>query len=112
MAIHCPKCKYTEMLEKDSGFGFMVDECPECGGRWYDANELQQRVKDKDKFSRAVSEGMLRPRPASRECPRCEETMTNGGLVSEFLRVDFCPKCQGFWLDQNEIGLLDRLLTG
>lgn len=87
-----------------------LDECPRCGGRWYDMGELAVSVKDQPAFRKATAGGPIKPRPGDAMCPHCHKAMTNGGLVNEFLRADFCPACRGFWLDKSEIRLLDALL--
>ncbi|MFH2201855.1 MAG: zf-TFIIB domain-containing protein [Elusimicrobiota bacterium] len=106
----CPVCPYTPMEQVDSGQGFEVDECPHCGGRWYDAGELEQVVKSPDKLRASMEEGLIKPRPGERICPTCRGKLTNTGLINQFLRVDFCHVCRGFWLDKNEIGLVDKLI--
>ena len=95
----------------DSGLGFSVDECPECGGRWYDSGEIEKVLKNSDKLRAAIDGGLLKPRPSERICPRCRGKLTNGGLLSEFLRVDLCPSCRGFWLDKGESALVEKLLA-
>lgn len=109
MERDCPKCPFSPMEEK-TVHGVAVDECPKCGGRWYDAGELGRSVQSPEKLRQAMMKGPLKPRAGDAMCPICSEKMVNGGLVNEFLRVDLCTKCQGFWLDKNEIGLIDRLL--
>ena len=106
----CPRCAFTEMNERDSGLGFPIDECPECGGRWYDLSELEKVSKDPEKFRKAQECGLKRTRPSERDCPRCRRKLVNGGLISELLRVDCCETCRGIWLDKNEIALVDKLL--
>lgn len=108
--LDCPKCPATPMQTREVGT-LKLDECPRCGGRWYDLGELAASVKDPPAFRKAAAAGPLRPRPGRAPCPRCGKPMTNGGLVNEFLRVDLCPACRGFWLDKNEIRLLDSLLA-
>ncbi len=105
----CPKCAFTP-LEPRLSSGLSLDECPKCGGRWYDAGELERAVLDPAAFQRAGGAALTSPRPGKAICPRCHENMTNGGLLSPHLRVDRCGKCGGVWLDKNEIPLLDRLL--
>lgn len=106
----CPKCPYTAMDEVDSGLGFAIDECPECGGRWYDLGELEKASKDPEKFRAAAQSGPMRPRSSDRLCPRCKKAMVNGGMINELLRVDTCESCRGIWLDKHEITLVDKLL--
>ncbi len=91
--------------------GVAIDECPKCGGRWYDMGELGKSVANPEKFAQIKDSPLFRPRAGERLCPHCNKKMTNGGLVNEFLRVDMCEGCKGFWLDKNEIALLDKLLA-
>lgn len=109
MEADCPKCPFSPMDEVALPGGVVVDECPRCKGRWYDYDELAKVVADRRAFEAAVAKGPLKPRPGSAKCPRCLSDMRNGGLVSEFLRVDQC-EAHGFWLDAGELKLLDQLL--
>ncbi len=90
--------------------GITVDECPKCGGRWYDLGELSRFVKDKERLAKLLDADLIKPRPVKEKCPRCHGEMVNGGLGNEFLRVDLCKKCKGIWLDQNEIRVLMDVL--
>jgi len=105
----CPKCSFTPLVPTPAG-GISVDECPKCGGRWYDLGELSKTVKDPKGFTEAVAKGPLKPKPSVAICPSCHKNMVNAGLVHELLRVDLCPVCRGLWLDKGELGLIDRLL--
>ncbi|MBI3548849.1 MAG: zf-TFIIB domain-containing protein [Elusimicrobia bacterium] len=109
--LDCPKCPFTPMepVQLDD---LELDECPKCGGRWYDLGELAKSAKEPQKFERACNGGLLKPRPGTAICPHCGDTMTNGGLVSEHLRVDYCQECGGFWLDKSEIRILEDLVQG
>ncbi len=107
--LDCPKCPASPMEEKTVD-GVTIDECPRCGGRWYDLGELGRSSKDPYKFQKASEGGLHKPRPGRALCPHCSNAMVNGGLISELLRVDACPGCKGMWLDKNELGLVDRLL--
>lgn len=107
--LDCPKCPASPM-ERVKDRALSLDECPRCGGRWYDFGELEASVKDPAAFRAAAAAGPIKSRPGDAMCPHCHQAMTNGGLVNEFLRADFCPACKGFWLDKNEIRLLDSLL--
>lgn len=107
---HCPKCRFVELQELDSGKGFQLDECPDCGGRWFDMGELQKVSAHPEKVAEAKRVGPLRPRASERQCPRCETEMVNGGFINEFLRADLCRDGHGLWLDKNELHLVDKLL--
>lgn len=105
----CPKCAYVGLHEKTTEEGLRVDECDECGGRWYDAGELEASAKDPAAL-RAAIESPLDEKAGTRPCARCLKPMVNRGLLERLLRVDFCPYCRGFWVDKPELGLIARLL--
>lgn len=107
--MNCPKC-VMKKLETIAMDGVTIDACPNCGGVWYDADELRHCVSDPCVIDKAVSEGLSKPRPSDSKCPRCSSAMVNGGLSNEFLRVDKCPKCHGIWLDKPELALLKKTL--
>lgn len=106
----CPKCPFTPMEVVNLEKGLHVDECPQCHGRWYDHGELAKVVAHPDRLSGELARGMFRERPSASACPRCSKPMINGGLGSEFLRVDRCKE-HGFWVDQNEVRVLNRVLS-
>jgi hypothetical protein len=44
--MRCPKCGgHLKMQEHE---GVQIDQCPDCGGLWLDAGELEQLVKSQD----------------------------------------------------------------
>lgn len=106
----CPKCPFSPMEEISLENGIHVDECPKCKGRWFDFDELAKIVADPGAFTRAVAKGPLKPRQGTAKCPVCLEDMINGGFGSEFVRVDQCAG-HGFWLDESELRLLDKVLA-
>ena len=105
----CPKCPYSPMDEIVAG-DMTLEECPKCKGRWYDFDELAKTVADPAAFTAAVAKGPLRPRQGQAKCPVCLEDMMNGGFGNELLRVDQCAG-HGFWLDANELRLLNTLMS-
>ncbi|MBI3299678.1 MAG: zf-TFIIB domain-containing protein [Elusimicrobia bacterium] len=107
----CPKCPYVGLNLVRTPQGVQVDECPECGGRWFDAGELQAASADPAKLAAALEDGSD-SKPSTRACARCGGELRNRPLISRFLRVDYCPRCRGFWVDKNELHLVDKLLKG
>jgi len=90
--------------------GVQVDVCPSCNGRWYDLGELRNFVVKTDVLEKLLKEGLMKPSPSNIKCPRCDGAMTNGGLASQFLRVDMCNSCKGIWLDASELRVLTEVL--
>lgn len=107
----CPKCPYIELNEVTTPQGIPVDECPECGGRWFDSGELEAVSANPAKL-RAALEEEGDDKESDRPCARCGAKLKNRPLMSRFLRVDYCPRCRGFWVDKNELPLIDKLLKG
>ncbi|MDX6769684.1 MAG: zf-TFIIB domain-containing protein [Elusimicrobiota bacterium] len=105
----CPKCPFTPMNPVTLEGGVQADECPKCRGQWFDAGELAKASKDAAAMARALADAPLRPREGKANCPRCLKAMVNGGLGSEFIRVDRCVE-HGVWLDAGERRLLAQML--
>jgi Zn-finger nucleic acid-binding protein len=70
-----------------------VDLCPDCGGLWLDAGELEQIV------------GMpVAPEVAGaqyRKCPHCLRPMKR--VVLGGVHLERCALCEGFFLDAGEL---------
>ena len=114
--MNCPKCDTPMQTRKLARM--KLDDCPKCGGAWFDRDELR-RTKDvtdpdlnwmdfeiwkhKDRFHAAA-------RPL--KCPRCSVTMAAVDYDDTGIEIDCCARCQGVWLDRDEfakiIDALDR----
>jgi len=103
--IACVKCN-TE-LEKSIVYDVEVDVCRQCGGIWLDRGEIAALSAYRDSVLaelRAISGTKMAPssKPAKAlKCPACPGTLEDKQLGS--VRVDFCPRCQGFHLDRGEL---------
>ncbi|MHC4157406.1 MAG: TFIIB-type zinc ribbon-containing protein, partial [Planctomycetota bacterium] len=106
----CPACGAT--LDLYTVFGIKVEACSKCKGILLDRNELRS-LKDKtskgswqtlrwmDDEVEAIDK--TKAMPARRLCPRCEGTkMVCAGFGDSKVIIDWCPKCQGVWLDRDE----------
>ena len=84
------------MLVTERDYGFEVDRCPECNGRWLDYDELDQL-----EASTGATEAERRAtieygeRPSDLECPVCGKRN---------LELDECGEGHGYWLDAGEEG--------
>ena len=102
--IACVKCKAE--LDKSIVYDVEVDVCRECGGIWLDRGEIAALAAMPDsELADLRAHGTAPPRPAGKpgklRCPACPGTLAEKliGLV----HVDFCAKCQGFYLDRGEL---------
>ena len=53
----------------------------------------------------AVGSPSVSDQTQKRKCPKCEDTimMRNFFSIKKEVEVDHCPKCAGYWLDENEL---------
>ncbi|MBU0547739.1 MAG: M48 family metalloprotease [Candidatus Omnitrophica bacterium] len=45
------------------------------------------------------------------KCPNCKDKELSPVMTQQGVEVDFCPQCEGIWLDKNEIYLFTRVPT-
>lgn len=102
----CPRCK--QVLRVRQIGGVEVDQCLECGGTWFDRDELRQAKdavepdlnwmdfeiwQDQDCF--ACEAGTL-------DCPKCLVPMAAIRYGDTEIQIDHCLRCEGVWLDDGE----------
>jgi len=106
MHLACLKC--TSILDKARIEDVEVDHCPACGGLWLDHGEIERisrkMASEIDRLRRLLHPQGGPPAVPSEiqnACPACTGMMkevTLGGI-----RIDFCSRCKGFFLDRGEI---------
>lgn len=96
----CPRDR-TALVERKLE-GVSVDECPKCGGAFFDADELGRATGDKElaRYLSTVHGAGASPMV----CPACGHLM-DLDKVGE-VQLDHCTSCLGVWLDKGE---MDRL---
>ena len=111
--MNCPKC--GQQLKQIKIAGEKVDHCENCGGLWFDKDELKlvrdRRDKDlswlefdlwNDKNKIAVSGNQ------SVNCPKCGKSLFKVKYGDSDIMVDVCLNCRGVWLDKKE---LDKIIN-
>ena len=112
--MQCPRCA-IELQERDLG-GFkpvVVDYCPGCQGMWLDKGELNRldesvwvNIEEEVEFlSPDTEHGHV-------TCPNCGTACEplSPRDVPECI-IDRCPRCEGFWLDKDELDELRDVVT-
>lgn len=102
----CVKC--DSVLDRGTFGGVEVDLCTACGGLWLDKGEIERLGTITEKELRDLRR-MLMPLP--NQTPQTSDLPTACVACSGQLRevvlgpihVDFCPQCQGLWLDRGEL---------
>lgn len=105
--MQCPNCKNE--LKKISYKDVELDECLNCGGRWFDIDELRT-IKDKeDEFLRwldvdlFIDAKQFEGSYSTMTCPKDKEPMYEIFYDSADIKVDVCRGCKGIWLDKDEL---------
>lgn len=104
--MDCPND--NEKLEKVLFHDVEVDYCPKCLGMWFDKNELGLAKDDKDKELNWLDIDLWRDKlrfktvRVSKFCPVCRVGLQEISYDDSKVKVDFCKKCQGVWLDRGE----------
>lgn len=106
----CPNC--SKILVQKDYKGVKTDECPSCGGVWFDRDELRlakdrtdndMRWLDFDPFMFVNKEKFS----SKKACPVCNEGLHTVKYDKSKVLIDVCDKCKGVWLDKKE---LDKIL--
>jgi len=109
--MDCPYC--SSGLESFTVDKTAIDICPDCGGAWLDAGELQECIaylNRRRRFGPPASKTLLQ-KPVRLEdvqepcllCARCKRPMEKVNyLYSSNIIIDSCPGCGGIWLDKGE----------
>ena len=107
--MNCPKCDgvATDEVEVQS---VKVDRCPECGGTWFEQNELRQ-VKDRESHGdygwldvtlwQDANEVKIDEESRTR-CPKDGAALATVRYGKPEIAVEVCPLCFGLWLDKGE----------
>ncbi|NKB88145.1 MAG: hypothetical protein GKS06_07995 [Acidobacteria bacterium] len=100
--MNCPECGAS--LERRNLASVIVDECVECGGIWFDRDELR-RAKDAAEpdanwldFEAWKHTDSVHGKPAGMDCPSCEVPLLELTYGDTGVEIDHCPGCWGVWL--------------
>jgi len=85
-----------------------IDKCSNCSGIWFEQDELRA-AKDKTEpdlnwmdfeIWKNADKFIFSQKPI--QCPKCELDMVQIDYDKTNVEIDYCPKCQGAWLDEGE----------
>ena len=90
--------------------GVELDHCLECGGTWFDRDELGLLLEGLGAEARAAAEGELadlaevKTDEARRRCPICRVRMLKVNMGGEGgVLIDACRRGHGLWFDDTEV---------
>lgn len=107
----CPNCQTeTKEVKLDSlnpGFVIKIDQCPFCGGIWFDQYELFQIPENEASKIDKVNEPLLKENLSLVRNLFCPKDGSRLMLLEDYniprdLHIDQCPTCGGIWLNKGE----------
>ncbi|BDG10099.1 zf-TFIIB domain-containing protein [Anaeromyxobacter paludicola] len=103
--MDCPRCN-VEMAEI-SGDENTAQRCPDCGGLWIDAADLNRVLLHHNLRALSALGGWVNPDEIAGMCPACNvDLVAIEGGERKSLHYDTCESCGGIWLegpDEDEI---------
>jgi len=101
--MNCPVCKQAMLvLELEQ---VEIDHCPDCGGIWLDAGELEMLLGD-SQHSQDFLAGMKIASTTEKvhRCPICAKKMFKVEFPAQTpVIIDCCKNQHGIWLDAGEL---------
>ncbi len=111
--MKCPHCQWP--LEKKVAPDITIDECPKCQGIYLDKGELNVLATGMagDIEFCSVDDDEHKDKHAKRQCPACSDTDMRKVNLLEFSQLifDYCPECEGFFLDRGEVEQMNAELA-
>jgi Zn-finger nucleic acid-binding protein len=108
-AMNCPICQ-TVALESSTVAGGRVESCPRCQGMFLDHGELNRIAEPTpgDLEFATLHDETFRHEDVHGEieCPRCADSPRMRKVefnIYTGIILDYCPRCEAFWLDGKEI---------
>ena len=112
--MDCPRCKTQLKVNTvtDVKLSFEADTCPNCGGIWFDKNELF-------KIDKIIEPTFLEIRKIPKKseqlatlyCPSCSDhprlEKAEHPRDSKVI-FDYCETCKGIWLDKGELEAIQK----
>ena len=116
----CPRCLVNSKeinLESTVLEGIELDLCSECGGIWFDKQELasaisldkQAIINFQDKLANLKTSDVkntenVESKDYSLNCPKCNSVMNKYKyMYTSNIYIDSCDKCEGIWIDRGEL---------
>lgn len=123
--MQCPKChnvliritsslgkRYTTGKKEGEKIRLEVDQCFECNGVWFDAEELESYLFENLTIINSAEISPILKQIHNEKiglCPICDiELSKEQAPKDKNVIIDKCYKCQGIWLDMTEIDILEK----
>jgi len=110
--LSCPGCGSPLIevcAEANYGRYLLLDQCPDCGGIWFDGWELYYLKNGEanrlDPVDREKLLALSSFKKGPDQCPRCQVDLEpfNDPNIPKDARIERCSKCNGLWLNRGEL---------
>ncbi|MCS7165372.1 MAG: zf-TFIIB domain-containing protein [Candidatus Calescibacterium sp.] len=111
--MNCPRCRTfgNEVeLKQISISEILIDVCDECGGIWFDKQELGQAIQTSKEEIQKLTETLSnaiefdKTKDVEMNCPKCNDKMFKYRyMYTSNIYIDGCDKCEGVWIDKGEL---------
>ncbi len=106
--MHCPTCKvkmHTVAMDTVT-----IDECPQCGGIWFDRGEFDDVLESTDPDLAWLDVGFWKNHNDFKvstddlTCPKCKQLyLTRLEDPTTSTAAASCSNCRGIWLDTDQL---------
>jgi Zn-finger nucleic acid-binding protein len=109
--MDCPVCKNAMITLELTDVE--IDFCPDCGGIWLDAGELELLLGEPKKAEQLLGSFKVDSKSSERlrKCPICDRRLQKiiVGSSEPALLIDKCQRGDGLWFDKGELqDIIDR----
>ncbi|MBI3946342.1 MAG: zf-TFIIB domain-containing protein [Armatimonadetes bacterium] len=116
----CPNC--SKELVPFEFARVQLEACPQCGGLWFDADEMKRAKAAGDDAWAMLDAGIPARSPAAvaaveqrkpgKKCPACQAPMRPYRfLATSDVWLDECEACGGHWVDDGELAKMQAFLV-
>jgi len=116
MAHNCPNCGTTMVV--DVVHGVSLDVCPNCGGTWFEADELRALIHSAPHALEELGEMVIpkveqvRMHASEMRCPNGHGVLINYHYMYDSpIILHTCTTCGGFWVAAEEVAKMEGVLN-
>lgn len=114
-SMNCPNC--GKQLKTTSYLSLKIEECNNCGGMWFDRDELRRAKDNQDADLQWLDFELFEDKnekyvkiSSKKLCPKDNAKLVSKTYAESKVKIDVCEKCQGVWLDKSEFAKIIKYL--
>lgn len=109
--MNCPNCQTqfrTVQAKSRYGANIKIEQCLNCGGIWCNSMDMASVSPEEAQRIDKLDIGKLASLSSIKKdlhCPQCNNILENFNDPNfpQQIKVSFCAKCMGFWLNRGEL---------